>query len=77
MGKENTIRQAVVEEINKLTLKYVEEILDFAKYLEMKNEREEINNSNADITEENPLLDLIGIIEHGSLAQDIDKELYG
>lgn len=76
MGNENTIRQAVIDEINKLPLKYVQELLDFAKYLEMKNELEEINN-NPDITDENPLLDLIGIIEHGSLAQDIDKELYG
>ena len=27
--------------------------------------------------DENPLLELIGGAEHGSLAQDIDKELYG
>jgi hypothetical protein len=44
--------------------------------LEVLPEARRAENGERDPTE-NPLLDFIGGAEHGSLAQDIDEELYG
>jgi hypothetical protein len=58
-----------------------EEVLDFIEFLEHRidasddeaseNGREELDPS------ENPLRDFIGSVSHGSLAQNIDEDLYG
>lgn len=51
------------------------EVLDYVESLREQEERR-AENGEQDPTE-NPLLDFIGGAEHGSLAQDIDEELYG
>ena len=48
------------------------EVLDYVESLRDEGERREERGSGA-----NPLLEYIGGVEHGSLAQDIDEELYG
>lgn len=51
------------------------EVLDFAESLRGREERRSENGDRN--PSESPLLDFIGGVEHGSLAQDIDEELYG
>lgn len=50
------------------------EVLD---YVESLRSREEAQAEEERDPEENSLLDFIGRVEHRSLAQDIDEELYG
>ncbi|PSQ97917.1 MAG: hypothetical protein BRD55_00495 [Bacteroidetes bacterium SW_9_63_38] len=50
------------------------EVLDYVKSL--REEEEQRTEDGRRDPAENPLLDYIGGVEHGSLAQDIDEELY-
>jgi len=64
----------IVEALDALPEKRQREVLDYVESLRSKEERTEKKERDP---EENPLLDYIGRAEHGSLAQDIDEELYG
>ncbi|MFB6273158.1 MAG: DUF2281 domain-containing protein [Salinibacter sp.] len=65
----------ILEALDALPEDRQREVLDFVESLRSKEE-EKTNKKERD-PEENPLLDFIGAVEHGSLAQDIDEELYG
>jgi len=65
----------IVEALNALPEARQREVLDYVESLRSKEE-EGTGKTERD-PQENPLLDFIGGSEHGSLAQDIDEELYG
>ncbi len=52
------------------------EVLDFMEFLLEKERRSAKQRSNLDPIKD-PILGFIGGVSHGSLAEDIDKELYG
>ncbi|PSQ62582.1 MAG: hypothetical protein BRD27_01920 [Bacteroidetes bacterium QH_10_64_19] len=64
----------IVEALDALPEDRQREVLDFVESL---RSREDANAEEREPDpEENPLLDFIGGVEHGSLAQDIDEALY-
>lgn len=78
MKSEEVLKNRVLKEIEKLPQNRLEEVLDFVEYLLSKEygaqavEPEEELDPSRD-----PILKMIGRVSHGSLAKDIDKELYG
>jgi hypothetical protein len=56
-----------------------EEVLDFAEFLRERLEPPTGDGAPPETLDpaDNPLRDLIGSVSHGSLAQNIDEELYG
>lgn len=63
----------IVEALETLSKERQREVLDYVKSLRDREERRFEEGPNP---EENPLLDFIGGASHGSLAEDIDEELY-
>ena len=70
-----TTKQQIAEALDALPAERQREVLDYVESLRSREEAE--TNEEERDPEENPLLDFIGGVEHGSLAQDIDEELYG
>ncbi|PSQ75277.1 MAG: hypothetical protein BRD36_00475 [Bacteroidetes bacterium QH_7_64_110] len=70
-----TTKQQIAEALDALPEERQREVLDYVESLRSREEAE--TNEEERDPEENPLLDFIGGVEHGSLAQDIDEELYG
>ncbi|WP_413174856.1 hypothetical protein [Anabaena azotica] len=65
------LRQVVLEEINQIPDEQLSQVLQFLHVL--------ISNSQTKKDEDlinDPLAEFIGAVEHGSLAQNIDQELY-
>ncbi len=75
MAQSETLRNILLKEISQLPDDYIQEILDFTEFITEKRRK----HGNRKNTENNNNLwhEFIGGVEHGSLAQDIDKELYG
>ena len=75
-----TIKQEIFSEIEKLPEQKLPEVLDFVGYLLFKEDsltfslQKQLTSLNP---QDNPLLQFIGAVSHGDLAQDIDEELYG
>ena len=65
----------IVEALDALPEERQREVLDYVESLRSREEAE--TNEEERDPAENPLRDFIGGAEHGSLAQDIDEELYG
>jgi len=73
------LKQKLLVEIEKLPEYKLQEVLDFVSFLSQKGryspgyqkQEKELD------PERNPILRFIGGVSHGSLAQDIDEELYG
>ena len=78
MSTNNALKERLVEEIVKLPDERLEEVLDFVESL-VRKEREApvIKNERELDPDKDPILKFIGGVSHGSLAKDIDKELYG
>lgn len=78
MSTNNALKERLVEEIVKLSDEKLEEVLDFVESL-LRKEREApvIKNERELDPDKDPILKFIGGVSHGSLAKDIDKELYG
>jgi len=78
MSTNNALKERLVEEIVKLPDERLEEVLDFVESL-LRKEREApvIKNERELDPDKDPILKFIGGVSHGSLAKDIDKELYG
>ena len=70
-----TTKQQIAEALDALPEERQREVLDYVESLRSREEAE--TNEEERDPEENPLLDFIGGVEHGALAQDIDEELYG
>jgi len=77
LAAKQVLKKKVLKEIEKLPKNKLEEVLDFVGYLLSKEgkvmsvEPEELDPS------KDPILKMIGRVSHGSLAKDIDKDLYG
>ena len=71
----NDTKVKILEALDALPEERQREVLDYVESLRSREEAE--TNEEERDPEENPLLDFIGGVEHGSLAQDIDEELYG
>ena len=74
MAQSDTLRNILLKEINQIPDDYIQEILDFTEFITEKRRKqgEKKNKENNNLWHE-----FIGGVEHGSLAHDIDKELYG
>jgi len=79
MTVEQLLKQKLWQEIERLPLYRLQQVLDFVSFL---RSRSEYHLSPPEETkpvldaEADPLLEFVGSISHGSLAQDIDEELY-
>ncbi len=74
----NTLKEELIEEINKLPEDKLREVLDFVGYLLSKVHSAPAVEPEEDLDpSKDPILKMIGRVSHGSLAKDIDKELYG
>ena len=78
MKSEEILKNRVIREIKKLPKNKLQEVLDFVEYLLSKEHSTESVKSEEDLDpSQDPILKMIGRVSHGSLAKDIDKELYG
>ena len=66
------LRQEVLQEINKLPDNQLIQVLQFIHKIAISSP----TTTDEDILND-PLADFIGGVEHGNLAQDSDRELYG
>jgi hypothetical protein len=65
------LRQVVLEEINQIPDEQLSQVLQFLHVLISNSQTKKDENFIND-----PLAEFIGAVEHGSLAQNIDQELY-
>jgi len=72
----NEIRQRLRMTIDEIPEARLGQVLDFMEFLLQKERRESGRESYLDPLKD-PILEFAGGICHGSLARDIDKELYG
>jgi len=73
--KRQVLEDIVKESIGRLSEDKLAEVFDFVSFLLAREQRAE----KADDLDpkKDPLLKYIGGVSHGSLAKDIDRELYG
>ena len=77
--KRHVLEDVVKEAIGHLSEDKLTEVFDFVGYLlarEKKEEKEKEEELELD-PQKDPILKYIGGVSHGSLAKDIDRELYG
>ncbi|MBG1259997.1 hypothetical protein [Nostoc commune] len=69
-----TTKQAIFEAIEQLPEQHQEEVLQYVQQLARTQKSPDSNppNSSSD-----PLANFIGAVSHGSLAANLDSELYG
>lgn len=78
MESQQLLKERVLREIERLPENKVEEVLNFVGYLLSKEQSAKNTESEEDLDPaKDPLLRFIGGVSHGSLAKDIDEELYG
>lgn len=65
----------ILEALDALPVARRREVLDYVESLRKQEERRTENGEQD--PEDDPILDAIGSISHGTLAQNIDKDLYG
>lgn len=78
MGAGSMLKERLVQELEKLPEDRLREVLDFVEHLLSKEQgvRAAEPEKNLDPAQD-PIFKFIGGVSHGSLAKDIDKELYG
>lgn len=72
----NTVKDRLLTSIQQVPESKLGELLDFAEFLLEKERRQKEGELVLDAGKD-PILKFIGGVEHGSLAKDIDAELYG
>ena len=79
MTRAQMLKQKLLVEIEKLPEHRLQEVLDFVSFLSQKScYSPEYQEQGKELdTEKDPILQFIGGVSHGSLAQGIDEELYG
>ena len=79
MGTVNSmLKERLIEEIARLPEEKLQEVLDFVGYLLSKKQRTQAVVQERELDPaKDPLLQFIGRVSHGSLAKDIDNDLYG
>lgn len=73
---ENTMKDRLLTSIQQVPESKLGELLDFAEFLLEKERRQKEEELVLDPGKD-PILKFIGGEKHGSLAKDIDAELYG
>lgn len=72
------LKDQLIKELEKLPEVRLREALDFVGYLRTKEGNEAARKSPENLDpQKDPLLNFIGGVSHGSLAKEIDEELYG
>jgi hypothetical protein len=72
------LKEQLIEELEKLPEARLREALDFVGYLRTKEGNGAVTKSPEGLDpDKDPLLKFIGGVSHGSLAKEIDEELYG
>ena len=78
MTAKQVLKKRVLKEIERLPENRLQEVLDFVGYLLSKEYGTKSVEPEEDLDpSRDPILRMIGRVSHGSLAKDIDKELYG
>jgi hypothetical protein len=72
----SVLKERLMKEAEKLPEKKLQEVLDFVDFLLSKEPQAQKREKKLDPTKD-PLLKFIAGVSHGSLAKDIDNELYG
>ena len=74
----NMVKERLIEEIARLPEERLQEVLDFVGYLLGKEQKAQKTEPEKELDPtKDPLLKFIAGVSHGSLAKDIDDELYG
>lgn len=71
------VKDRLIAKLDKLSEERLQELLDFTEFLLFKENRENLKGKPKLDPDKDPILSYIGSVSHGSLAQDIDGELYG
>lgn len=72
------LKDRLIEEIGKLPEDCLREALDFVGYLRTREGNGAVTKSPEGLDpDKDPLLKFVGGVSHGSLAKEIDEELYG
>jgi hypothetical protein len=72
------LKEQLIKELEKLPETRLREALDFVGYLRAREDTEAARKLPHNLDpQKDPLLKFIGGVSHGSLAKDIDEELYG
>jgi len=73
--------EKIVEALDALPEERQREVLDFVEFLQdrpLVPEEKPADDGTEELNpEDDPILDAIGSVSHGSLAQNIDEDLYG
>lgn len=77
MAKISSLKKKLLSEIADLCEGKLQEVIDFVGYLKTKAEEAKSRKEAKLDPKKNPLRTLIGMVTHGALAKDIDRELYG
>lgn len=77
MAKTSSLKRKLLTEIADLPEDKLQEVIDFVGYLKAKAEEAKSKKEAKLDPKKNPLRKLIGMVTHGALAKDIDRELYG
>jgi len=78
MSTDSILKEQLVRELAKLPEERLHEVLDFVRYLLLQEQKARAETSQKELDPaKDPLLQYNGGVAHGSLARDIDQELYG
>ena len=78
MTASQVLKQELQVKIEQLPANKLQEVLDFVSFLLQQNRASTHPQHIEELAlEKDPLLEFIGAVSHGSLAQEIDEELYG
>jgi len=77
MAKTSSLKKKLLAEIEGLPKDKLQEVIDFVGYLKAKAEEAKSRKEARLDPKKNPLRKLIGMVAHGALAKDIDRDLYG
>jgi len=69
-----TLQDQIIQEIEQVPDSLLEEILDFILFTKGRRQRHTIHSNAADSAD--PLVDFVGAVNAGNLAQGIDETLY-
>lgn len=72
------LKEALENQLDQLPASKRQQVLDFASFLVSQQSHGDSSSyeSKALDADEDPLLDFIGAVSHGHLAEDIDDEVY-
>lgn len=78
MNNLEVLKGILVQEINNLPEDKLREVLDFVNSLQDPEAEGEVIETETQLEPaQDPILKFIGGVAHGSLAKDVDRELYG